>query len=193
MRRSRCRTLGLTLLIVGSWTFAVGPDSASHVGPGAAPVVAQSPGGIADGVRLPQQIPVAAREAEWEFVLQLEQLGYEGSLEPVETAAPIAEGNRVEYRRGALTEWYVNRPDGLEQGFTLVEAPPGGSATSTPKEPARLALQRTSSNAIKGAPATGVRSPSSTPPNLRRWTISAPRWLFRTTPRSSAPTGRPTS
>ena len=28
-------------------------------------------------------------------------------------------GNRVEYRRGILTEWYVNDERGLEQGFTL--------------------------------------------------------------------------
>jgi hypothetical protein len=34
-------------------------------------------------------------------------------------AEPRVDGNRVEYRRGALTEWYVNDTDGLEQGFTL--------------------------------------------------------------------------
>ena len=32
-------------------------------------------------------------------------------------------GNRVEYRRGDLTEWYVNGPQGLEQGFTLARRP----------------------------------------------------------------------
>ena len=31
--------------------------------------------------------------------------------------------NRVEYRRGALSEWYVNGPLGLEQGFTLAKPP----------------------------------------------------------------------
>jgi len=36
---------------------------------------------------------------------------------------PQASANRVEYRRGHLTEWYVNGPLGLEQGFT-VEKPP---------------------------------------------------------------------
>ena len=30
---------------------------------------------------------------------------------------------RVEYRRGELTEWYENRPAGLEQGFTLAHRP----------------------------------------------------------------------
>ena len=32
--------------------------------------------------------------------------------------------NRIEYRRGPMTEWYVNERRGIEQGFTLV-APPG--------------------------------------------------------------------
>jgi hypothetical protein len=31
--------------------------------------------------------------------------------------------NRVEYRRGSLTEWYVNGPVGLEQGFTISQPP----------------------------------------------------------------------
>src|SRR5207245_45285 len=39
---------------------------------------------------------------------------------------PRADSNRVEYRRGSLTEWYVNGPAGLEQGFTINE-PPGRS------------------------------------------------------------------
>jgi hypothetical protein len=33
--------------------------------------------------------------------------------------APRAQGNRVSYDRGAVTEWYANGPLGLEQGFTL--------------------------------------------------------------------------
>jgi hypothetical protein len=37
------------------------------------------------------------------------------------------EGNRVEYRRGAVTEWYVNGPLGLEQGFTIASPPPHAS------------------------------------------------------------------
>jgi hypothetical protein len=44
------------------------------------------------------------------------------SLTPVGLGAavtPSASGNRVSYRRGGVTEWYVNGPAGLEQGFTL--------------------------------------------------------------------------
>ena len=37
--------------------------------------------------------------------------------------APVVNANRVEYRRGALTEWYINGPLGIEQGFTISHAP----------------------------------------------------------------------
>ncbi len=37
--------------------------------------------------------------------------------------APVVDGNRVEFRRGALTEWYVNGPLGIEQGFTISQPP----------------------------------------------------------------------
>lgn len=47
--------------------------------------------------------------------------------QPVATQSPeqLAEANRMSYQRGGLTEWYVNRPEGLEQGFTIDEAPDG--------------------------------------------------------------------
>ncbi len=59
--------------------------------------------------------------------------GYNGGLRPVSSvAATLVNSNRVEYRHGSFTEWYVNRPVGLEQGFTL-NAPPsardGGTLT----------------------------------------------------------------
>ena len=53
----------------------------------------------------------------------LKQAGYGEALSPVSSAAPHAQANRVEYRRGNLVEWYANGPSGLEQGFTLASAP----------------------------------------------------------------------
>ena len=61
--------------------------------------------------------------------LALRSIGYGDELRPVAAAAPTATKNRVEYRRGGLTEWYVNGPLGLEQGFTLA-APPALPRTS---------------------------------------------------------------
>ncbi|WP_367026853.1 hypothetical protein ABZN20_04200 [Methylococcus sp. ANG] len=34
---------------------------------------------------------------------------------------------RLEYRAGNITEWYENRPEGVEQGFTLAQPPQGGA------------------------------------------------------------------
>jgi hypothetical protein len=60
--------------------------------------------------------------ARWQ--MSLRGFGYGNSLKIPDSVAPQASANRVEYRRGSLTEWYVNGPAGLEQGFTINQ-PPG--------------------------------------------------------------------
>jgi len=40
-------------------------------------------------------------------------------------AKPIRQANRLEYDRGAVREWYLNGPLGLEQGFTVWKRPLG--------------------------------------------------------------------
>ena len=59
----------------------------------------------------------------WGLSLELEGWGRSGALVPVKVVEPVVHGRRVEYRRGPLTEWFVNDPRGLEQGFTLAERP----------------------------------------------------------------------
>jgi hypothetical protein len=59
--------------------------------------------------------------ANWGLTLQ--GYGYGDHLLVGRNVAPRAAANRVEYRRGALTEWYVNGPLGLEQGFNLARSP----------------------------------------------------------------------
>ena len=56
--------------------------------------------------------------------LRLRAVGRGAKLEALAPASPKATANRIEYQRTALTEWYVNGPLGLEQGFTF-ESPPG--------------------------------------------------------------------
>ena len=53
-------------------------------------------------------VEVGAGAGRWS--LTLSGWGYGDKLNPVERATPMAMGNRVEYRRGLLTEWYVNGP-----------------------------------------------------------------------------------
>ena len=77
---------------------------------------------VADGVRISGG---AGNRGPWTLSLELDSWGRPGALVPVEAAEPVARGRRVEYRRGALTEWYVNSERGLEQGFTIEERPAG--------------------------------------------------------------------
>jgi hypothetical protein len=64
--------------------------------------------------------------------LKASGLGYGDDLAVLPAAAPQVTGNRVEYRRGSMSEWYVNGPAGMEQGFTIERAPkrrPGQTLT----------------------------------------------------------------
>ncbi len=91
----------------------------------------------------PAQVRIAetaAAKPQWQFGMKLSGYGYGDKLSTVEEGALTSNGNRVEIRKGAITEWYVNQPEGLEQGFTL-NAPP--SPISNLKSPLRLALQLT--------------------------------------------------
>jgi hypothetical protein len=62
--------------------------------------------------------------------MTLRGYGYGDAMTIARVAVPHATSNRVEYRRDALTEWYVNGPMGLEQGFTINERP--GKANGQP-------------------------------------------------------------
>jgi hypothetical protein len=72
------------------------------------------------------------------WALETRGYGYGDALHPLSAVAPHATANRVEYRRGAVTEWYLNGPMGLEQGFTLAEPP--GKARKGRDQPLTLAL-----------------------------------------------------
>lgn len=79
----------------------------------------------------------APAPAEWRAAMRFVGYGYGENLLPVEAFAELAAlDNRIEYRRPTtpLTEWYVNKAEGLEQGFTLAAAP------GTRAEGARLRL-----------------------------------------------------
>ncbi|HTO05441.1 MAG TPA: hypothetical protein VMR86_00140 [Myxococcota bacterium] len=60
--------------------------------------------------------------------LTLAGVGREDALAPVTRGELSHEGARVELRRPQLTEWYENRPEGIEQGFLLSARPEGAGA-----------------------------------------------------------------
>jgi trimeric autotransporter adhesin len=91
-------------------------------------VVAQPRGFRADNERHGLSAEFTSSGADFKaegkhFGLALTGYGYGADLQAVPMTAPDAIGNRVEYRRGSLTEWYVNGPLGLEQGFTVARRP----------------------------------------------------------------------
>jgi hypothetical protein len=83
---------------------------------------------------------VTFRVAGARLGMALRGVGYGDDLKSVESAMPRQVGvNRVEYRRGAVTEWYVNGPLGVEQGFMIAKRSDGANGRPLTIE---LALSR---------------------------------------------------
>ncbi|HYF35186.1 MAG TPA: hypothetical protein VD994_07870, partial [Prosthecobacter sp.] len=63
----------------------------------------------------------------WQGTLAMTSVSREGeeAALPGETA-PVAKGARVEYKRGDVVEWFENRSEGLEHGFTVMRNPVAG-------------------------------------------------------------------
>lgn len=70
------------------------------------------------------QVVVEHRDQRYQLGLNATAIGYGTKLQALPQGERVAEGNRLEYRRGNVIEWYVNRVLGVEQGFTVAE-PPG--------------------------------------------------------------------
>ena len=77
--------------------------------------------------------PVAAESvskagADWQWGLKLRGYGYGAQLNPAGTARAVAgagQSSEFAYERGELREWYHNRSEGVEHGFTVQRAPQG--------------------------------------------------------------------
>jgi len=88
----------------------------------------------------PDSIRITPRTStDWVFGLSLVGYGFADDVRPVSEAEMSVSGNRVEYQRGCLTEWYVNSEDGLEQGFTI-DAPPA-SGSQGPEQDSWIAVK----------------------------------------------------
>ncbi len=62
----------------------------------------------------------------WQAWLHVTDAGRAGQTSPLPgDDAPRVAGPRIEYDRGWIKEWYTNRPEGLEQGFDILEKPTG--------------------------------------------------------------------
>jgi hypothetical protein len=63
--------------------------------------------------------------------LKLRAIDYGGSPVVLDQVRPTARGNRVIYQYAGVSQWYVNGPLGLEQGFTVQRALSHGSGPLT--------------------------------------------------------------
>ena len=80
---------------------------------------------LEQGVRL---APRAGQETDWEWGLDFIAWGREGAMRTAARPVLSPYEGRIDYDRGDVVEWYVNSPDGLKQGFTILAAP-GDAAT----------------------------------------------------------------
>ena len=87
------------------------------IGPSTAPEAVSGAQGL--GVRFSPAGVVSVRLGSSLLTLQLAAVGVSERLHPPPAVAPRAHRNRVWYARGVVSEWYVNGPLGLEQGFML--------------------------------------------------------------------------
>jgi hypothetical protein len=75
-----------------------------------------------------------AGEPQWQLQMNLVSYGYGDRIVALGAGQLSVWENRIEYQRAAagqaqvaVTEWYVNRAEGLEQGFTVHQPPPANS------------------------------------------------------------------
>lgn len=74
--------------------------------------------------------PAEPEPAPWSLALRLRAAGRSGALTEVAATAVQAAGRRVEMHdpQAAITQWFENGRDGVEQGFTLAKRPDGDAS-----------------------------------------------------------------
>jgi hypothetical protein len=66
-----------------------------------------------------------AQAVGFKWGLSLHGFGRSGQVADVSAPELVQTGDKLEYQRTGLTEWYLNTALGLEQGFTIFQPPPG--------------------------------------------------------------------
>ncbi|MEO0108773.1 MAG: integrin alpha [candidate division WOR-3 bacterium] len=127
----------------------------------------------------PRVIPRLADEPRWEWGLTLIGVGRGTGMDPVAAASLVPAGNRIEYEREWVREWYVNEPRGLEQGFILHYLP----LPSLPHEQLPLALHLELKGDLRPEPTPGGQG-------MYFWTPSGIRALLYSELRAYDATGR---
>ena len=124
---ARTGLAGLPAQSRGAVSAALGAADAAYWSTGSrGALTADSP-----GERLSERFDSSGayvRSGSARLSLRLSAFGYGGASRTLGAVAPRARANRVLYARAGLSEWYANGPLGLEQGFTVSQAPSSGQA-----------------------------------------------------------------
>lgn len=197
----------LCSVVIAAWLLALpsAAESQSSIQPAALPIRAHTSISSSLGQNTPQyyvrtvedgfaaEIPaqgmsshftsqgVEMRRGDALWALALRSYGYSDAAPPLRAASPRGERNRVTYERGGLSEWYVNGPAGLEQGFTVHRAPGkgrgrpltitlalSGNLTASPTQQGD-GLDLTDGNGRGRWRYTGLRASDATGRELRSW------------------------
>ena len=83
-----------------------------------------------DGIELASGRPTREGVEPWSVEVRLRAVGRTGALAETGPRTIRVEGSRVEMsdRDGVITEWFENKREGIEQGFTIAQPPPGAGA-----------------------------------------------------------------
>jgi hypothetical protein len=165
---SHANVSGLPVAAQRSISVALGGDDSRYwVAAAAGGFHAENPEHALGVDFTPQGVEVRSDTACWRMALR--GYGYGDALLSMSSAAPQASANRIEYRRGTMTEWYLNGPVGVEQGFTVAEPP--GQANGRPLTVA-LALSGDFAATLEPG-GTGLRLTRRDGPALRYGGLSA--------------------
>ena len=66
---------------------------------------------------------IGGKNNRWNTSIRLLKFGRGENLKTVAAGSWESAASRAEYRRGMITEWFENKPSGLEHGFTIAEKP----------------------------------------------------------------------
>lgn len=106
-------------------------------------------------------VRVASTRAE--LTLSLHALGFGARLHAPAAGSPRAHANRVSYQRGPISEWWLNGPLGIEQGFTVTRGARARGAGSlltialSLSSSAGTSLSRHDDRVTLGGPGAGAR------------------------------------
>ncbi len=73
----------------------------------------------------PRVTSAAGTGAPWKLVLRTRSFGRQGFARELARGALATDGARAELATGSISEWFENRPEGIEQGWTIASAPSG--------------------------------------------------------------------